>query len=113
MGREKFKPRYVDGELLGAEWDEALGRYWRERDHVEEMRRVETVLQGMGRRPLAWLEEQEGSGRALYSDEEDGVDDEDEDADGETDDEYVDGSAEKRVEVTGKARRDSGGSEEA
>jgi hypothetical protein len=79
---EPFTPRSVAGEDLGAEWDETLARFWRERERVEEMKRVAGELEKCGFGALTWLQEQDASGRE--SDEEG----EEEDADAE--EEYED-----------------------
>jgi hypothetical protein len=71
LAKENFKPRYVEGEELGTEWDGAIARYWRERDHVEEMKRVNANLVEMGWGALEWLEKQEGEGRGLDTEDED------------------------------------------
>jgi hypothetical protein len=63
LAKENFKPRYVEGEMLGSEWDEAIARYWRERDHVREMKRVNEFCVGLGFGALEWLERQEGEVR--------------------------------------------------
>jgi hypothetical protein len=105
LAREGFKPRYVEGEELGEEWDEAIARYWRERDHVEEMKRVNKVLVGMGWGSLEWLEKQEGEERG-------GLDTEDEDAEFEVEERPV-GILKKSPggrSPGGRRRRDSGGS---
>ena len=109
--KEPFKPRFVAGEELGAEWDEALARFWRERERVEEMKRVSGEMERSGFGALKWLEKQDASGKELDGDG-DGKEDEDEDEDGdwyylgESSEEEEDEAAAK----SGKKRRDSGGS---
>jgi hypothetical protein len=98
LAKENFKPRYVEGDELGKEWDEAIARYWRERDHVEEMKRVNANLVEMGWGALEWLEKQEGEGR--------GMDTEDEDAEFEVVEQPV-GILKKSP--GGRRRRSSGG----
>jgi hypothetical protein len=119
-GKEPFKPRFVAGEDLGAEWDGALARFWRERQRVEEMKRVSGEMERSGFGALRWLEKQDASGQELDGDgKEDasgkeldgnGKEDEDEDGDwyylGESSEEEEDEAAAK----SGKKRRDSGGS---
>jgi hypothetical protein len=97
---EEFKPRYVAGDDLGPEWDNALVRYWRGRDHVREMRRVSRRLTESGVEPLLWLEEQNDSSRGLYSDD---------DEEGEHDSNDVPA---EQADVAGE-RRDSGGGKTA
>ncbi|KAM0706552.1 hypothetical protein Q7P35_005879 [Cladosporium inversicolor] len=104
---EPFRPRYVDGEKLGAEWDGALARFWRERERVEAMKRVSGEMERSGLGALGWLERQDASGRELDGDGK-GDEDEDEDRDwyclGESPEEGEDAAK------AGKKRRDSGGS---
>jgi hypothetical protein len=106
-GKEPFKPRFVAGEDLGAEWDGALARFWRERQRVEEMKRVSGEMERSGFGALRWLEKQDASGQELDGN---GKEDEDEDGDwyylGESSEEEEDEAAAK----SGKKRRDSGGS---
>jgi hypothetical protein len=110
LAKENFKPRYVEGEMLGSEWDEAIARYWRERDHVREMKRVNEFCVGLGFGALEWLERQEGEVRGVDTeDEEDTEGEEDE----EDDDEMV-GTLKKsprgrRRSSSGGSRRNSGG----
>lgn len=73
---EPFKPRFVAGEDLGVEWDGALARFWRERERVEEMKRVSEEMERSGFGALKWLEKQDASGREL---DEHGKEDESED----------------------------------
>lgn len=102
--KEPWKPRFVNGEDLGVEWDAALARFWRERERVEEMKRVAEMLVSRGFGKLAWLEMQDASGQAWG---EDGKEDEDEDEDwyylGESSEEEDD------ADESGGKRRDSGG----
>jgi hypothetical protein len=102
--KEPFKPRFVKGEDLGAEWDAALARFWRERERVEEMKRVSAMMVRSGFGALEWLEKQDASSRELDGDDKE---DEDEDEDwyylGESSEEEEDGAQ------SGGKRRDSGG----
>lgn len=107
-GSEPFKPRFVAGDDLGAEWDGALARFWRERERVEEMKRVSEEMEKSGFGALTWLEKQDASGRELDGD---GEEDEDENEDGDW--YYLGESSEEEEEEapkSGKKRRDSGGS---
>lgn len=102
--KEPWKPRFVNGEDLGAEWDVALARFWRERERVEEMKRVAEMLVSRGFGKLAWLEKQDASSREW---EKDCKENEDEDEDwyylGESSEEEED------ADESGGKRRDSGG----
>ena len=102
--KEPFKPRSVNGEDLGAEWDAALARFWRERERVEEMKRVSAMMVRSGFGALEWLEKQDASSREL-----DGDDKEDEDED--EDWYYLGESSEEEEDAaqSGGKRRDSGG----
>lgn len=103
---EPWKPRFVNGEDLGMEWEAALTRFWRERKRVEEMKRVAEMLMSRGFGKLAWLEKQDASGREWNKDGKE-KDDDDEDEDwyylGESSEEEEDD------EESGGKRRDSGG----
>lgn len=103
---EPFKPRFVDGEKLGPEWDGALARFWRERERVEAMKRVSGEMERSGLGALGWLEKQDASRRELDGDG-DGKEDEGEDWYylGESPEEEEDAGAK-----SGGKRRDSGGS---
>jgi hypothetical protein len=106
LAKENFKPRYVEGDELGEEWDEPIRRYWRERDHVQEMKRVNEELVKMGWAPLEWLEKQESEGRG-------GLDTEDENAEFEEEERVgilKKSPGERRRKSSGGRRRDSGGS---
>lgn len=85
------------------EWDAALARFWRERERVEEMKRVAAMLVSRGFGKLAWLEKQDASGQAW---DKDGEENEDEEEDwyylGES-------SEEEDDDDSGGKRRDSGG----
>lgn len=93
----------MNGEDLGVEWDAALARFWRERERVEEMKRVAAMLVSRGFGKLAWLEKQDASGQAW---DKDGEENEDEEEDwyylGES-------SEEEDDDDSGGKRRDSGG----
>jgi hypothetical protein len=110
--KEPFKLRFVAGEELEAEWNGALARFWRERERVEEMKRVARELKSFGFGSLTWLKEQDASGREL---DEDGEEDGGEDVDAEEledQDWYFLGepSAEKdNGAERGQKRKDSGG----
>lgn len=105
LAQKDFKPRFVSGEELGEEWDEALARFWRERDLVEEMKRVEKRMAEMGIAPLPWLEEQKNTTPGLYPDVDQGEEDE-EDVDDYEDDVSLNG----RARGFRKRRKDSGSS---
>jgi hypothetical protein len=99
LAKENFKPRYVEGDELGEEWDEPIKRYWRERDHVQEMKRVNEELVKVGWAPLEWLEKQESEGRGRLD----------------TEDENAEFEEEERVGILKKSpgdrrRKSSGGS---
>jgi hypothetical protein len=109
--KEPFEPRFVDGEALGEEWDGALARFWRERERIEEMKRVSAEMERGGGGALGWLERQDASGREL---DEGGKEDDDEEEEDE-DWYYLGESPEEEEEKEGAAksggkRRDSGGS---
>lgn len=104
---EPFRPRFVDGEKLGVEWDGALARFWRERERLEAMKRVSGEMERSGLGALGWLEVQDASGREL-----DGNGDDKED-EGEGEDWYYLGESPEEEEDAAKSggkRRDSGGS---
>lgn len=107
---EPFEPRLVEGEDLGEEWGKALARFWRERERVEEMKRVAGELEKCGFGAFTWLKEQDASSRGL-----DEEDEEDEDADAEMDEDqdwyYLGESSGEKGDVAepGEKRRDSGG----
>lgn len=102
--REPFEARFVGGEELGVEWDGALARFWRERERVEELRRVAGKVKGRFGR-LAWLETQ----NAESDGKEGGGGEESDDSDwyylGES-------SEEEYVDELDRERRDSGGGKE-
>lgn len=50
-----WKPREVLGERLQPVWDEAVARYWREREQVRQMKFRDEHLQKKGYPPLSWL----------------------------------------------------------
>lgn len=110
---EEFEPAIVNGRNLDVSWDEALRRFWRERECVREMRRVEKeVVIPNGRfGKLSWLKWQDCSWKDLYQ--------EDEDDDDECYDEEefwksrigkVDGAG--RAGTADESRRDSGGGQD-
>jgi len=41
----EFKPHKIYGRHMGPEWDDALRKYWRMRDHVRSVRQTSTALQ--------------------------------------------------------------------
>lgn len=106
--KEPFEPRFVDGEKLGKEWDGALARFWRERERIEEMKRVSAEMERGGVGALGWLERQDASGRELVGDVK-----EDDDEEDDKDWYYLGESPEEEDAAAAKSggkRRDSGGS---
>lgn len=52
---KEWKPREVLGERLQPVWNEALARYWREKEQVRQVRFRDELMQRQGYRPLSWL----------------------------------------------------------